>query len=57
MGNPIKLDGKKFANPTNKRNISNKQANEIKRQNIQDSRYKNANRANLRKMKGRKKKK
>ena len=47
MGSPIKLDGEKFLNPTNKRNISKKQANEIKRQNIQNSRYKNGNRANL----------
>ena len=54
-GKPIKIDNKKFAAPGNNRDITPAQANEIKRRNIQESRYKAGNRSNLKKLKGRKK--
>lgn len=55
--NPIKLGNEKFQKGRAKRAITEKQANEIKRKNIKESRYKAGNRANLRNLKGRKKKK
>jgi len=55
-GKPIKIDDKKFSTSKNKkRDITPKQANEIKRRNIKESRYKTNNRANLKNLKGRKK--
>ena len=56
-GNPIKIDGKKFVRGKAKRDITVKTANEIKKNNLKESRYKSGNRANLRNLKGRRKKK
>ena len=55
-GKPIKLDNEKFTRGKRKRDISPKTANEIKRRNIKESNYKSGNRANLKNLKGRKKK-
>ena len=53
-GKPIKLDDVKFkSNP--KRNITSKQANEIKRRSVKESRYKKKNRKLLKVLKERKK--
>lgn len=54
-GNPIKIGEGKFEKGKDKRAIPPKTANEIKKRNIQESRYKNGNRANLRNLKGRRK--
>ena len=55
---PIKLDNEKFIAPEDqKRKISSAQANEIKRRNIKESRYKAGNLKNLQNLKGRKRKK
>lgn len=52
---PIKVDNDKFiANPN--RAITASQANEIKRRNLKESRYKEGNKANLRNLKKRRKK-
>lgn len=57
-GKPIKIDDKKFVAPRNsRRNITEQQANEIKRRNVEESKYKAGNKANLRNLKHRKKKK
>ena len=56
-GKPIIIDGKKFIRGSKKRTISKKNANEIKRRNLKESKYKKRNRANLQKLKGRTKKK
>lgn len=56
-GKPIKLDGKKFVRGKEKRDITIKTANEIKKNNLKESKYKAGNRANLRNLKGRRKKK
>ena len=53
-GKPIKIDNKKFQS-NSKRNITPKQANEIKRRNVKESKFKNTNRKRLRQLKGRKK--
>lgn len=55
-GNPIKIDSKKFSAPGRNRDITEKQANEIKRWNLTESRYKAGNRTNLKKLKDRKQK-
>lgn len=55
-GKPIKLDSKKFQS-NSKRNITPKQANEIKRRNIKESKFKKRNQVALRELKGRKKNK
>lgn len=55
-GKPIKLGEGKFTRGNPKRDISSKTANEIKRRNVKESKYKAGNRANLRNLKGRKKK-
>ena len=55
-GKPIKIDNKKFsASKNKKRDITPKQANEIKRRNLKESRYRSNNSANLKNLKGRKK--
>ena len=54
--NPIKAGSEKFQEGKERRKITEKQANEIKRRNVKESRYKSGNRANLRNLKGRKKK-
>ncbi len=55
---PIMVDNKKFIAPANqKRKISAAQANEIKRRNLTESKYKAGNRKNLQNLKGRKKSK
>ena len=51
---PIKIDGNKFVQGASRRNITPKEANEIKRRNIKESPYNKGNRANLRNLKGRK---
>lgn len=51
---PIKADGKKFI-AQEKREITKAQANEIKRRNVKESKYKAGNRKNLQKLKKRKK--
>lgn len=53
-GKPIKIDNKKFQS-NNKRNITPKQANEIKRRNVKESKFKNTNRKRLKQLKERKK--
>ena len=53
-GKPIKIDNKKFQ-ANSKRDITQKQANEIKRRNVKESKYQKANRKRLRQLKGRKK--
>ena len=51
---PIKADGKKFI-AQGKREITTAQANEIKRRNVKESKYKAGNRKNLQNLKKRKK--
>lgn len=53
LGKPIKIDGKKFSLGSKNRKITQGQANEIKRRNIKESRYKNKNSKRLREMKKR----
>ena len=58
-GSPITLSehGAVQKHVNDKRNITPKQANQIKRANIQDSKYRGSNRAALQELKGRKRKK
>ena len=53
-GKPIKIDNKKFQS-NSKRNITPKQANEIKRRSVKESKFRVKNRKLLRKLKGRQK--
>lgn len=50
-GNPIKVDNVKFSAGPKRRKITYKQANEIKRRNIKESRYKSSNMKKLRDLK------
>ena len=53
-GKPIKIDNIKFKS-NNRRDLTPKQANEIKRRNVKESKFKNTNRKRLRQLKERKK--
>ena len=52
-GQPIKIDNQKFRKGSDNRRITDKQANEIKRRNVKESKYRNENVKRLRKMKKR----
>lgn len=52
-GNPIHIDGIKFIRGSKKRSITPKQANEIKRRNLKETKYNKGNSNALRKLKGR----
>ena len=52
-GQAIKIDGVKFIKGSSRRNISTKQANEIKKRNLKQSMYKNENIKALRDLKKR----
>lgn len=53
QGNPIKIDGNKFKRGNPNRDITVKQANQIKKSNIKDSPYGEKNKKRLRNLKGR----
>lgn len=55
-GRPITIDGKRFVVGPKRRNITQCQANEIKRRNLKETKYKKENRKNLQVMKKRPKK-
>lgn len=52
-GQPIKIDNQKFRKGSDNRRITAKQANEIKRRNVKESKYRNENAKRLRKIKKR----
>ncbi len=54
---PIVLDNDKFIKGSERRTITQEQANEIKRRNVKESKYKKTNKVALRELKGRQKNK
>lgn len=50
-GNPIVIEGNKFVKGSNNRSITASQANEIKRRNVKESKYRKENRKRLKKLK------